>query len=70
MMKHENYWNRFLGSGAIDDYLRYREVLETSEELSYFGSENGGKDRVGVKPDAGFCNSYRNSHQDRTRRGV
>lgn len=58
-MRMINYWEQFLSSGKIDDYLAYREDGE--------GSDNRKEDE-GVGPDAGTGQCYRDDIKSRAGR--
>lgn len=56
-MNDENYWQQFMASGKVEDYLRYarlKEANETSKETlgedPYAGLVF--RDRDGVEPDS------------------
>lgn len=58
-MRTINYWEQFLSTGKIDDYLAYREDEAVQPE-----------EDMGAKPDAGTGQGYRNDIKSRTRWGV
>ena len=58
-MRIINYWEQFLSSGKIDDYLTYRENVE--------GSDNQ-KENEGAGPDAGTGQCYRDDIKSRAGR--
>lgn len=59
MLVEEEYWNRFLETGKITDYLYYkgmaicREVMERHEKERIAGLESDGTYRNGA--DSGAC---------------
>lgn len=57
-MRAENYWEQFLSTGKIDDYLAYRKT--DLPEKNAFKKENGGPDGdEGVMKSAGTGQCYR-----------
>lgn len=57
-MKQRSYWNEFIGTGAVEDYLRYKteEQPERLNSSGKFGRED--------YPDARSCYSNRNCAED------
>lgn len=66
-MKELNYWQQFLNTGRIDDYLSFRENQEYKAET---GSVSGEHNIVGDNPYAGVCKVNRNSAEDGAYRGI
>ncbi len=56
-MKTFDYWEQFLSTGRIDDYLTYREKVTNKSE-----------EDMGVNPDAGTSQCYRDDFKNRTNR--
>ena len=62
-MKELNYWQQFLNTGRIEDYLKFRENQEEdniSEEHIVMGDN----------PYAGICKVNRNGFEDGAYRGI
>ncbi len=59
-MKLSNYWERFLNTGKVDDYLAYREEKETEGPVRDKGADKG----------AGTGQCYRDGIEGRTDRGI
>ncbi|MFI3212054.1 MAG: hypothetical protein R3Y24_01795 [Eubacteriales bacterium] len=57
-MNEENYWNTFLNTGKVEDYLKSKS--------SYSQKSEG----VGDKPNAGAGDNNRNDIKDSTYRGI
>lgn len=66
-MKELNYWQQFLNTGRIDDYLKFRENQENPA-----GMENVTGEHIimGDNPYAGICKVNRNSVEDSAYRGL
>lgn len=66
-MKELNYWQQFLNTGRIEDYLKFRENLEDTA-----GMENVTGEHIimGDNPYAGICEIDRNSIEDSAYRGL
>lgn len=62
-MKEENYWQQFLRTGKVDDYLSYLKQKRTDETavMSVKKGEHSG---------AGTMQSYRNDIEGGTFRGI
>lgn len=63
-MKDLNYWEQFLNTGKIEDYLSYRKEISAVE---------AGTDRnedKGAEPDAGTGQCYRDNIKSGTYRGI
>lgn len=61
-MKSLNYWNQFLTTGSVKDYMHYREEEQ---------SECDGKHEcMGEELDAGSGQGYRYHTEDGTYRGI
>lgn len=54
-MKAINYWDRFMMTGKIDDFLAYRNAAEEEDE-----KESEGKEGSGEYPHAGDYTGYGN----------
>lgn len=67
-MRAANYWEQFLSTGKIDDYLAYRMYGE--EALGAFDSLNGADRDEGVSKGAGTGQCYRNDIKSGTDRGI
>ena len=65
-MKEINYWQQFMNTGSISDYLNYRNVCnEGSTGTSDSGERTSGTVRdVGVNSYAGVCSSNGNNFKD------
>ncbi len=63
-MKIVNYWERFLSTGKIDDYLAYR-----GERTDAFQAGGPGEDE-GAGRGAGTYQCHGDDFKDRTHRGV
>lgn len=62
-MKGLNYWQQFLSTGSVEDYLKFKEMQETgniSEECIFMGDS----------PYAGVCKVNRNRAEDSAYRGL
>lgn len=57
-MNNTNYWEQFLNTGNVDDYLSFK-----TEKGENPPSEVG---KTGENPYAGLCNSNRNDNKDNT----
>lgn len=70
-MKNENYWQQFLSSGNIQDYLNYRcnnqRNKESLEEKAVASYEDRG---LGVNSNAGVCERNRNDFESGAYRGI
>ena len=60
-MKESNYWEQFIHSGKIEDYLFFRENEMIPDDT---------RPKAGDKPYAGFCESDRNGVKNSSDRGV
>lgn len=58
-MKEVNYWQKFLETGKIDDYLYYLKQKQTKESVKE-GDHSG----------AGFMQRYRDNIEGGTFRGI
>ncbi|MCI8353471.1 MAG: hypothetical protein HFI47_00070 [Lachnospiraceae bacterium] len=58
-MKEPNYWQRFLNTGRVDDYLSYL----THREID-------GTEKEGENPNAGTFHSYRDDIEGGAFRGI
>ena len=58
-MKEINYWQQFLNTGKVDDYLSYLAHERTEEQRE-----------EGEHPDAGTGACYRNNIEGGTFRGI
>ncbi len=61
-MKQNDYWERFLESGSVADYLAFRAKCATGNSLMQ-ENEAAGRDCVPidtVREHAGFSDGYRN----------
>lgn len=65
-MKEQNYWNQFLSTGNIDDYLNFKNK-EFEEKNSECGKNIAD---VGDNPYAGICEIDRNGVKDGAYRGI
>ena len=45
-MAHLDLWNKFLGSGAINDYLVFKAESVGQEEADGAGSDKGNRDSL------------------------
>ena len=56
-MKELNYWEQFLNTGRIEDYLKFKETA---------GEDNGATERavMGENPYAGICEVNRDGFKD------
>ena len=57
-MKEINYWDRFMATGKIDDFLAYRNALQDTESSNV--RKDTEKDRSGGLEDAGVYRDYGN----------
>lgn len=67
-MRAANYWEQFLSTGKIDDYLAYRMYGE--EALGEFEPLNGADMDEGVSKGAGTGQCYRDNFKSGTGRGI
>lgn len=51
-MKEINYWQQFLKSGRIEDYLTYKDTFRQSERVTNSGN-SGAESYAGVHRDNG-----------------
>ncbi|MCH5257662.1 MAG: hypothetical protein J1D87_10230 [Lachnospiraceae bacterium] len=59
-MKDINYWDRFMMTGSISDFLSYRNALqETEADRKEDNSDIVEKDRSGEQSHAGLYRDYR-----------
>ena len=65
-MKETNYWQQFMSTGSISDYLNYRNVCnEGNTSTLDSGERTSGMVRdVGVNSYAGVCSSNGNNFKD------
>lgn len=63
-MKETNYWEQFLSTGKLSDYLSYKGVTGQEENMT---DETVKK---GVYPNAGTGQCYRNDIESGTFRGI
>lgn len=70
-MKERNYWQQFLSTGSIDDYLSFRN---SQEETDVSGPDTDkvpdGSTVVGDNPYAGIYKTNRNGFEDGAYRGI
>lgn len=53
----EKYWNKFMASGSVDDYLNYRGIAICSEVMKRYGQEPDARTGEGLsEPDNGNGN--------------
>lgn len=57
-MKEVNYWQQFLNTGKVEDYLSYKNQKRTEEESR------------GEHPNAGTLQCYRDDIKSGTFRGI
>lgn len=57
-MKNENYWDQFMQSGRIEDYLHFRE------ESGRVREEESGNVTKGENPNAGFYHRNGDGFED------
>ncbi len=57
-MKEINYWDRFLVTGSVSDFLAYRNALQDTESGNVRGDTE--KDRSGGQGHAGVYRDYGN----------
>lgn len=62
-MKEQNYWEQFINSGKIEDYLSFKSMKKESDT-------SGGGTSVGDNPYAGVCEVNRNGNKDSAYRGI
>lgn len=67
-MRAANYWEQFLNTGKIDDYLAYRMYGE--EAIGTFDPLNGADRDEGVSRGAGTGQCYRDDFKSGTGRGI
>ena len=67
-MRAANYWEQFLSTGKIDDYLVYRMYGEGA--LGEFEPLNGSDRNEGVSKGAGTGQCYRDDFKSGTGRGI
>lgn len=65
-MKEVNYWQQFMNTGSINDYLNYRSNIRNRDMIyEAFGENHGDTVRdLGVNSYAGACSSNRNNIKD------
>ena len=65
-MKETNYWQQFMNTGSISDYLNYKNESNGVSSSSAFSGEwtSGTVKDVGVNSYAGVCSSNGNSFKD------
>lgn len=64
-MKETNYWQQFLSTGSIQDYLEYRQEYngKAAPQAAFAGE-------LGENSYAGICRSDRDGSQDGAYRGL
>ena len=65
-MKETNYWQQFMNTGSINDYLNYR-MESRDNDNNHMSSGNSVSSTVrdlGVNSYAGVCSSNRNNIED------
>lgn len=62
-MKKSNYWQQFLSTGKIEDYLVYHQIESDNQQKKSTGS-------TGVDSYAGVCERDRNDFKDGAYRGL
>lgn len=67
-MRAANYWEHFLSTGKIDDYLAYR--MHGEEVLREFDPLNGADRDEGVLKSAGTGQCYRDDFKGGTGRRI
>ncbi|NLL76404.1 MAG: hypothetical protein GX235_04045 [Clostridiales bacterium] len=70
-MKERNYWQQFLSSGKIADYLSFKDAQEKTA-VSGTATCNVPDDStaMGDNPYAGICKTNRNGFEDSAYRGI
>ena len=65
-MKEINYWQQFMNTGSINDYLNYRNSCNDINGGDLFSGEraSGSVRDVGVNSYAGVCSSNGNNFKD------
>lgn len=63
-MKEVNYWDRFLRTGSINDFLSYKNALQDTEEGQ--GEDQSVKDRSGEHIHAGVYGNHGDDFKSRT----
>lgn len=63
-MKEINYWDRFLLTGSVSDFLSYRNALENTEDDGIQNDTE--KDRAGGQGHAGVYRDYGNDFKGTT----
>ncbi len=63
-MKEINYWERFLTTGSVQDFLSYRNALEEEEQDGR--KDSVGENRSGGRSHAGIYRDYGNDFKSRT----
>lgn len=61
-MKETNYWQQFMSTGSIKDYLSYR--AEDREAAACRYPAEPASENLGVNSYAGVCRSNRNDFKD------
>ena len=61
-MKETNYWQQFMSTGSIMDYLSYRS--ECKEEVQNHRLAEPASEFLGVNSYAGVCSSNGNDFKD------
>lgn len=51
-MNEINYWQQFLNSGSVEDYLHYKDTFRQSEHVTNSGN-SGAESHAGVHRDNG-----------------
>ncbi|WMC92396.1 hypothetical protein [Kineothrix sp. MB12-C1] len=74
-MKERNYWQQFISTGRIEDYLSFKNAQENTSAFRQSGRERTGsepdKSRVmGDNPYAGIRETNRNGFEDGAYRGI
>ncbi len=62
-MKESNYWQQFINTGRVEDYLKFRETADT-------GGRDGEYAAVGENPYAGIHKIDGNGFEDGAYRGI
>lgn len=66
-MKEINYWQQFMNTGSVDDYLNYRRESSMADSISNVTSDKGASSTtrdLGVNSYAGVCRSNGNNFKD------
>ena len=68
-MKELNYWQQFLNTRRIEDYLKFRETATEEEDLRE-RSISQERAVMGENPYAGICEVNRDGFEDSAYRGI